>query len=327
MKIKNFKAISFSAPAKIHLIGEHAVVYGKPAIISATNLRLTLTLTTPHHPVIPAKVIDTESNRSAGIHAIQTAIEKEIKKSYKLKTIPHYKIEIKSDFPLGSGLGASAAISASLTAALLKLLRIKASKQEIYDIAIAGEKAIHGNPSGSDLSAVIFGGTIWFRKELPALPLTSPLPLTLPTLSLINSGKPAESTGEMVAKVAKLNVALKKQVFDELELLAKALVTDSTEIKEIFKETHRCLVNLGVVGKNAQKLISQIEKSGGAAKITGAGGYKDGSGMIIVFHTKPEKLKKIKLTPIKLAQEGLRLEPINNRQSPAVLADAAGLRR
>jgi len=40
----NSKKITFSAPAKIHLLGEHAVVYGKPAIISATNLRLTLTL-------------------------------------------------------------------------------------------------------------------------------------------------------------------------------------------------------------------------------------------------------------------------------------------
>lgn len=303
--------IAFSAPAKIHLLGEHAVVYGKPAIISATNLRLTLTL-------IPA--VNSNQGLKTGIHKIQTAIEKEIKKVYKPKRIPPYQIEINSNFPLGSGLGGSAAISATLSAALLKLLKTKAQKQQIYDIAIAGEKAIHGNPSGSDLAAVIFGGTLWFRKELPILSLTSQISPTFftprssasqsevgPTLFLINSGKPVETTGEMVAKVARLPANLKKETFNQLELLAKNLASGGN-IKQIFKEAHHCLVKLGVVGKNAQNLVKQIEKSGGAAKITGGGGYKTDSGMLLIYHPHPKKLKSFKLIKIKIGQEGLRSE-------------------
>lgn len=300
------KLIAFSAPAKVHLIGEHAVVYGKPAIISAINLRLTLSIK-PASTVIP--VFSTVIPAKAGIHAIQKAIEISIKKTYKLKTIPKYEIEIKSDFPVGSGLGASAAISATLTTALLELLKIKADKQQIYDIAIAGEKAIHGNPSGSDLAAIVFGGTIWFRKELPNLNLLSSLPsvaLAKEGLFLVDSGKPAESTGVMVAKVAKLSPAVKKKNFDQLELLAKNLITNPADFKQIIKEANICLTNLGVVSKSTQKLIAQIEKSGGAAKITGAGGHKTGSGMLLVYHPRPESLKGMDLVKIKLAQEGLR---------------------
>lgn len=304
--------IRFSAPAKIHLLGEHAVVYGKPAIISATNLRLTLTL----------KQSAAKTKQTKGVQKIQKAIERAITKKYKVK-IPPYQIEIDSQFPLGSGLGGSAAISATLTGALLKLLKVKADLKEIYEIALQGERAIHGNPSGSDLAAVTYGGTLWFRKETPELKVFSQITLTSPVaLMLLDSGKPEESTGEMIAKVAKLNASLKRNIFDQLELLAKSLATDSRDIKQIFKEANNWLVKLGVVSKNTQKLISLIEKSGGAAKITGAGGWKRGSGMILalgpqtegrephgtVYHPNSEKLEAFKPIKIKLNQEGLRAE-------------------
>lgn len=308
--------IRFSAPAKIHLLGEHSVVYGKPAIISTINLRLTLTLLPTRHPKLVSRSIE------KGLNLIQSAIEKAIKNTYRVKTIPPYQIEIKSDFPVGSGLGASAAISATLTAALLKLLKIKAVKQEIYEIAMAGEKAIHGNPSGSDLTAIIYGGTIWFRKETENLKLFSPLTIKIPALFLIDSGKPIESTGVMVKNVAKMSLTAKKEIFDELELLAKKLVNNTKEIKQIIKGANASLVKLGVVSQSTQKLIGQIENLGGAAKITGAGGKKNGSGMVIVlgpqtksrgphgtvYHSNPEKLKGLKLIKIKLSQEGLKPE-------------------
>ncbi len=293
--------IRFSAPAKVHLIGEHAVVYGKPAIISAIDKRLYLSL-------LPSK--NTAHQVDKNIAKIKIAIEGTIKKTYKIQKNPHYQVEIDAQFPIGSGLGASAAISATLTAALLKLLKIKAGKQQIYDIAIAGERAIHGNPSGSDLAAIIFGGTLYFRKESENIKLLCPIPFKSPALFLINSGKPIESTGQMITKVAKLSALVKKKCFDQLELLTKNLSSESNDIKQIFKEANSCLTNLGVVSKETQKLISQIEKSGGAAKITGAGGWKNGSGMILVYHPKPEKLKALglEIIKIKLGQEGLRNE-------------------
>lgn len=326
MASKSNHLIKFSAPAKIHIIGEHTAVYGKPTIVSAIDLRLTLTLT-PAPPLAPSH---------EGIPVIQKAIESEIKKLFK-NHIPTYSISINSQFPLGSGLGGSAAISATLAAALLSYLKIKHTTNDIYKIAFEGEKATHGFPSGSDLAAVVYGGNIWYRKDLSNLKIIQPLPFKIhpriANFALINTTKPTETTKEMVENVAKWSkyhqTEFKKILEDQEELTRQmAIVLESGDQKElvrIIRAAHHNLVKLGVVGKRAQQIVAQVEKLGGAAKITGAGGVKSGSGMVIAYI--PDKidsslgpqsgsagrgphgsvsLARINLKPIKLGQKGIK---------------------
>ena len=65
--------------------------------------------------------------------------------------------------------------------------------------------------------------------------------------------------------------------------------------------------------KNNGYLIAEIEKIGGSAKITGAGGKSDGSGMLLIFHDDKEKLtkfaqkKKLKMYPVQLGERGVIL--------------------
>lgn len=311
--------ITISVPSKIHLLGEHAVVYGKPALLAAIDKRILATITSSK-----TKHIQGAGKYTPEIRELLKILEKEIKEKTKIKKIKPYFMKINSQVPVGSGLGSSAALSACLTAALLSFLKVPWDKKTVFDIAYAGEKFFHGNPSGGDLAVVIEGGFLWFRKELEFLKTFSSLPLkphkNIKQFVLIDSGKPEESTKEMVEKVAKLRTSFSQKVqllFNHQEELTKQIAIafrdgDEDSIIECIKSGERNLEELGVVGKRAQEIIRGVEKLGGAAKISGAGGVRSGSGMILVYGVDRDRLlnyvkqNKLKLLSIRIGEEGLK---------------------
>src|SRR3990167_9450613 len=123
--------ITVSAPAKVHLLGEWSVVWGKPALLTTVDLRLTVT------------IADT-SKAGSDSFEVRKIIEPIIKKELKIKKIPSYKLEISSQIPIGAGLGSSAAVSAAYIGALLTLLKIKWDKPLINELAYEAEKVFHG---------------------------------------------------------------------------------------------------------------------------------------------------------------------------------------
>ena len=308
------KTIVVSAPGKIHFLGEHAVVYGKPAFLAAINKRIFVTISETRQKKIDDLLLE----------ELKKVIEHAIKKKYKSFKSSPYSISISSDIPIGSGLGSSAALSAALTLALLTFLGIHDDKTTIFDIAYTGESFFHGNPSGGDLATVIEGGLLWYRKEFDFLKIFTHLLFkphkNIGQFILINSGKPKESTKDMVEKVSQLKIASPQKtqaLFDSQEELTKQMVIllkdgDEDSLIECIKLGERNLEKLGVVGEKAQSLIRVIERLGGAAKINGGGGFKEGSGMLLVYHKDVERLlnyakqKNLEVLKIKIGAEGLR---------------------
>ncbi len=182
------KKIKVSAPGKLHLLGEHAVVYGKPALLATINRRVFVTLTPSKK-----KKINGVGEFKKELEKLQEILEAKIKLRKNIKKIEPYIIDINSQFPIGSGLGSSAALSAALTGALLKFLGIPWNKKIIFEIAYEGERFFHGNPSGGDLTTVIEGGLLWFSKNLDFLKSFKKLPMPherIKKFLLIDSGKP-----------------------------------------------------------------------------------------------------------------------------------------
>lgn len=300
--------IKVSAPGKIHLLGEHAVVYGKPALLTAVDLRITVT-------VIPST--------SEGSHPLKKIIEPIIKNYFKLKKIPPYKLELSSQIPIGAGLGSSAAVSAAYIGALLTFLKIKWDKTLINELTYEAEKVFHGNPSGGDNSTVVYGGLVWFRKETPQLKIIQPLQFTIPSklaknFVIINTGKPKESTKDMVEMVGKKYKKFQK-IFDHQEQLVRELGTVVKEANEkefirIIKEGEKNLESIGVVSKFAQEIIRKIEKEGGAAKICGAGASFGPTGVLLCYHKNKKIIEKIasenslNYFSVKLGVEGVKHE-------------------
>lgn len=306
--------ITVSAPAKIHLLGEHSVVYGKPALLTSVDLRLKVTISQGR--TIPPELI-----------SLQKIIERIVKKELKLKKVPLYSLEITSDIPVGSGLGSSAAVSAAYVGTLLSYLRVSWDLNLINKLSFEAEKVFHDNPSGGDNSSVVYGGLIWFRKEDPELKLIHPINFTITqklakNFVLINTGKPKESTKDMVLAVKELydkkpkivNNFLEAQERLVKELLSVVRNSDEKGLIRIIREGEANLESIGVASKLSAEIIRKVERKGGAAKICGAGGKSKATGVLLCYHKDKKVVEKIAKSynlpyfSAKLGVEGVKLE-------------------
>lgn len=289
--------ISYSASGKVILSGEHAVVYGKPALISAIDLRLIFSIQSKeknnnYH-------LDNGRCIEGNLKIIKDLVLAFLKKK---GDSDHFQYQIESAIPIGRGLGSSAAFSVASISAFLHFFSSKIFENKVInELAYQAEKNFHKNPSGVDNTASCYGGLIFYRKEFEFLKSINRLSFSIPKkieerLFLIDSGKPKETTAEMVEFVKKNYSKKTKEIFDEIEMITKRMCLSLKEKKEedfeeAVVENEKKLEKLGVVSKKTRDLILSL-KSFGVGKITGAGGRKDGSGFILFFARKPNDLIK-----------------------------------
>ncbi|PJE63036.1 hypothetical protein COU88_01715 [Candidatus Roizmanbacteria bacterium CG10_big_fil_rev_8_21_14_0_10_39_6] len=278
--------ISYSALAKVILSGEHAVVYGKPALVSAINLRLKFSLT-----ILGRSSQDCKINRE--IFFISGKV-KEYLINQKINFIDKpFNFEIESEIPIGRGLGSSAALSVASTSAFLEFYSGRQfEKNIINNIAFEVEKHFHQNPSGVDNTATCFGGLILYQKNAKINNLNFKIPKNIEEkLFLIDSGKPKETTGEMVEYVSKKSVTY---IINKIEVETKNIeVAIKKENINLFKNSfinnEILLEELGVVSEITKTLLKDLSQFG-VGKVTGAGGRKEGSGFLLFYADDIEKL-------------------------------------
>jgi mevalonate kinase len=307
------KVIKVSVPGKVILMGDHAVVYGKPAIIAAINKRLVVAIHDEDKFTIISN-IDSKYIR----HCVDIVLH-----NFAVTEDPKISIEIQSEIPVGYHLGSSAAVAAGIVGALTFYIKKIWNPQLINQLAYECEKMIHGNPSGVDPATVVSGGLVWYRKELEFLRSIWQLPFSIPdglnNFYLIDTGRSVENTGEIVNYVRSqftVNGSRYEKIFSENEIQTKRLTValkenNETELIDAIQKGQRTLEAMGAVSQKVIPLISEIEKSGGAAKILGGGGRKAGVGFLLCYHSHPKKLSddlRKQLLAIKLGESGIRLE-------------------
>ncbi|MFX1451712.1 MAG: mevalonate kinase [Promethearchaeota archaeon] len=292
-----------SAPGKCILVGEHAVVYGTRAIVTALNLRAYTTIELILEKKIEIEAKDyklhkefpylTEIKQDSNLISLKPILHCCHMMINKFKLNKGMKLKIWSEIPPSAGLGSSAAVFVATIKAIETVFNLNLTNNEISQLAFEVEKTVHTNPSGIDNFICTHGGCIQYSKNEKIKRVE--LPKNFPLL-ICNSEKP-RNTGILVEKVAKLHKDfpnVTEKIFDAIDLLAiKALDSlksgDLIKLGEIFNLNQGLLESLGVSTSLISQLIN-IARDNGAygSKITGAGG-----GGCIIALAPPNKQKNI----------------------------------
>ena len=300
------------APGKLILSGEHAAVYGRPAVAMAIDRSVSATIETAVGDQIAFDIpgIERESftllalrdfKRRAvtnyqlfleGKMGIRNVLYKPVDLfKYGFITVLdglHHSLDsgvvvkLKSSLPVGSGLGSSAAAVLSELRALGHFLRVDFKPDWYYEFSMNAEKLQHGHPSGVDSYISLYGGAAVFQNGT-----ARDVPLPRMKMYLVETGTPAATTGECVVQV-KERFEFDK-IWDDFEAVTKEVEAAVREnngaaMRALIRENHRLLCRIGVVPPRVQNFISDVEAGGGAAKICGAGSVRgDGGGAVLVL--------------------------------------------
>jgi mevalonate kinase len=320
------KKIKVSAPGKVHLIGEHAVVYGEPAIIAAIGKRTYVEISPAeditYHDVawpdvshnwkvkqvfeITQKTLDlwNEGNEKKDFSELFSFIKENGYEGYRacvlglamknLGVNRGFSITVDSKIPTGAGLGSSASRAVATTKAIAELFEKELSSEEINDVAFQQEKIIHGTPSGGDNSACCFGGLVWFKKAQPQNEITSlkeEVPYKLENFVFVYTSPPQKTTGELVQLVRELDEGYRTERTKKIgemchEMLDVLKRKDFQRMKEIMNQSQKNLAELKVSTEEIDKIVRYVQEIGGAAKLCGAGG----GGIVLCYHEEKNKL-------------------------------------
>jgi mevalonate kinase len=276
-------AFSASAPGKIILFGEHAVVYGRPAVaVPVTEVAAKVTVNAnprgePGAVKIQAPDIGLEAmlDDLPSEHPLGLAV-RECASALKAKHIPACSLRIKSTIPVAAGLGSGAAVSVAILRALSAYLGHPLSDEQVCALAFEVEKLYHGTPSGIDNTVITYARPVYFVKGKPIQRLRVKSPFTI----VIGDTGIASPTSATVGEVRKAWQKSKDQYeafFDSTGAIAdsarQAIEAGGIELLgPLMDANHGLLRKLGVSCPELETLVLAARKAGAlGAKLSGGG--------------------------------------------------------
>ena len=307
-----------SAPGKIILFGEHAVVYRRPALaVPVTQVQATATVSATSRTGIWIEAPDiglaSELSRLAPVHPLAAVINRVFSAlpsppSPSRSTpagLPKGEgciITITSTIPIASGLGSGAAVSVAIIRALSAFLGQPLPDERVSALAYEVEKLHHGTPSGIDNTVVTYAKPVYFVKfpsppgrgaggKVQTFRVGAPF-----TIVMGNTGIPA-LTKESVSDVRTLWEADQRRwekIFDEVgEIVQKARRAiergDIPALGPLMDKNHKLLQEMTVSCPELDRLVEAARKSGAlGAKLSGGG---RGGNMIALV--RPDKAEPV----------------------------------
>lgn len=277
------------ASGKIILIGEHSVVYGKPAIALPFN-----------QAQISSKVYKTQApitidcvyyngelaNAPDTLFGIKQLIQ--IVLTYLGKPSRNIHIKIESNLPSQRGLGSSAAVSIAVVRSLFDAFNVSLSQEQLKHFVDIAEQIHHLNPSGLDSTTIASGKAVFYQKDLGK----SVIELRMDAVIIVADTGVKGLTKEAVSEVRKLwvdNPTVVNPIMDRLEQLTNEakIYLENNEVIRLglaMTEAHQLLRSINVSDEKLEKLVEVALLNGAlGAKLTGGG--KGGCMIVLAKNT------------------------------------------
>jgi len=269
-------------PAKYIILGEHAVVYGQPALAAPLHSLTSTATVIPHNSHIKrglsvhAPDINlSDYHRNLPIHSPLSNIIFGTLRALSYNKDIEANITITSAIPMQSGLGSSASISTAIAKSLTAYLGYKLTNNDISNIVYKTEGLQHGNPSGIDNLVVAHATPILFSKSIPPTYLTPSKPLHY---VLAHSGEQSKTrdTVQLIATQRISNPQFNSTMNKIGHLSVKGAdafaIGDSDSLGALMTKNHNLLQQLCVSSHRLDLLVTAaIEAGASGAKLSGAG--------------------------------------------------------
>jgi mevalonate kinase len=283
---------------KIILLGEHAVVYGKPGLAAGLSRGAHASAMPSAEPTL---TVDPWSVEVRAARAENDPEREMLRRAFAAVlagyagAAPALRVEATVELPSGAGLGASAALSVAIVRALDQALGVSRDDAAVADLALAAERVFHGNPSGLDSALAAHGGVALFRKGQPL----ERVPMARPAWFVVAHSGESASTKETVASVARQRERAPEkvnQILDAIETVVlngrTALETGNLDHLGQLMELNQKLLNTLLLSTARLEEMCTAAKSAGAlgAKLTGGGG----GGCMIALATDAPSAEKVR---------------------------------
>jgi mevalonate kinase len=272
--------VSASAPGKIILFGEHAVVYGRPALaVPVTQVKATATVSENSRGGVwieaPNIALSSAISQLAPDHPLAAVINS-VFSNLGIARPPACTVYLQSTIPVAAGLGSGAAVSVAILRALSAYLGKPLTDAQVNGLAFQAEKLYHGTPSGIDNTVVTYARPVYFVKGQPIKTFRVGASFTL-VIGDTGISAPTKESVSAVHSLHKADPTRWEKVFNQVgELVWDARQAiergDTSALGELMDANHALLQEMSVSCAKLETLTEAARKAGAlGAKLSGGG--------------------------------------------------------
>ncbi len=276
-------AFTATAPGKIILFGEHAVVYGRPAIAAPVfQVRARAVVTAqPRGKAGQVQIVAPDIQLDGMLedlprgHPLSAAIWGTAG-ALGIGALPACTIRISSTIPLAAGLGSGAAVSVALVRALAAFCGHPLEDDKVSALAYEVEKIHHGTPSGIDNTVITYAQPVYFIRGQPIELFRVAQPFTIVIGDTGISSPTAMAVGDL-RQAWTADPSRFEPLFDAVGEIARQArgaieAGQPGALGPLMDQNHALLQQMGVSSPELDRLVDAARGAGAAgAKLSGAG--------------------------------------------------------